>query len=76
MVAMSEGPSIRAEVQHVFGAQVEGHTYHIRRAVYAVIPDREGRGATVLAHGHLWLPGGGIERGETPPHLRQRVIGT
>ena len=30
-----------AEVQHVFGEQVDGQTYHARRAVYAVIRDSE-----------------------------------
>jgi ADP-ribose pyrophosphatase YjhB (NUDIX family) len=63
-----------AEVQYVFGAQVDGHTYHARRAVYAVIPDREGRVATVQAHGHLWLPGGGIEGGETPEQALVREV--
>ena len=74
MGAMSEGPSIMAEVQHVFGAQVEGHTYHIRRAVYAVIPDREGRVAAVRSRRHLFLPGGGIEAGESPEHALVREV--
>src|SRR5262249_7212880 len=74
MGAMSEGPSIMAEVQHVFGAQVEGHTYHSRRAVYAVIPDREGRVAAVRYRGHLFLPGGGIEGGETPEQALMREV--
>ena len=38
-----------AEVQHVFGTQIDGHTYHARRAVYAVIRDSDGRVATVQA---------------------------
>ena len=71
---MSEGPSIMAEVQHVFGAQVEGYTYHIRRAVYAVIPDREGRVAAVRYRRHLFLPGGGIEGGETPEQALVREV--
>src|SRR4029450_4435957 len=33
-------------VQHVFGEQVDGQTYHARRAVYAVILDSDGRVAT------------------------------
>ena len=74
MVAMSEGPSIRAEVQHVFGAQVEGHTYHMRRAVYAVIPDRERRVPAVRYRRHLFLPGGGIEGGETPEQALGREV--
>jgi 8-oxo-dGTP diphosphatase len=74
MGAMSEGPSIIAEVQHVFGAQGEGHTYHMRRAVYAVIPDRDGRVAAVRSRRHLFLPGGGIESGETPEQALVREI--
>ncbi len=31
-----------SEVQRVFGEQVNGHTYHARRAVYAVIADSAG----------------------------------
>ena len=74
MVAIAKGSSIMAEVQHVFGEQVDGHTYHARRAVYAVIRDSEGRVATVQEHGHLWLPGGGIEGGETPEQALVREV--
>src|SRR5262245_65866322 len=74
MGAMSEEPSIMAEVQHVFGAQIEGHTYHIRRAVYAVIPDCEGRVAAVRSRGNLFLPGGGIEAGESPEQALVREV--
>jgi 8-oxo-dGTP pyrophosphatase MutT (NUDIX family) len=63
-----------AEVQHVFGVQVEGHTYHIRRAVYAVIPDRDGRVAAIRSRRHLFLPGGGIEGGETPEQALVREV--
>jgi 8-oxo-dGTP diphosphatase len=71
---MSDGSSIMAAVQHVFGTQVDGHTYHARRAVYAVIRDSEGRVATVQAHGHLFLPGGGIEVGESPEQALVREV--
>src|SRR5215831_21215280 len=74
MGAVSEGPSIIAEVQHVFGAQGEGHMYHMRRAVYAVIPNREGRIAAVRSRRHLFLPGGGIEGGETPEQALVREV--
>jgi 8-oxo-dGTP diphosphatase len=74
MVASAKGSSIMAEVQYVFGEQGDGHTYHARRAVYAVIRDSEGRVATVQAHGHLWLPGGGIEEGETPEQALVREV--
>jgi 8-oxo-dGTP diphosphatase len=62
------------EVRYVFGTQVDGHTYHARRAVYAVIRDSAGRVATVQAHGHLFLPGGGIEAGESPEQALVREV--
>jgi 8-oxo-dGTP diphosphatase len=62
-----------AEVQQVFGTQVDGHTYHARRAVYAVIPDREGRVAAVRYRGNFFLPGGGME-GETPEQALVREV--
>src|SRR5215468_4408313 len=71
---MSEGSSIMAEVQHVFGTQVDGHTYHARRAVYAVIRDSKGRVAAVRSRGNLFLPGGGIEGGETPEQALMREV--
>src|SRR5215813_13052234 len=74
MVAFAEVSSIMAEVQHVFGTQVDGHTYHARRAVYAVIRDRKGRVAAVRYRRHLFLPGGGIEGGETPEQALVREV--
>jgi 8-oxo-dGTP pyrophosphatase MutT (NUDIX family) len=74
MVARSEGSSILSEVQRVFGTQVDGHTYHARRAVYAVIPDSTGRVAAVRYRRHLFLPGGGIEGGETPQQALVREV--
>src|SRR4029453_7463056 len=74
MIAMSEGSSIMPEVHHVFGTQIDGHTYHARRAVYAVIPDSDGRVAAVRSRRHLFLPGGGIEGGETPEQALVREV--
>jgi 8-oxo-dGTP diphosphatase len=74
MVAIAEGSSIMAEVQYVFGEQVDGHPYHARSAVYAVIPDSDGRVAAVRYRGHLFLPGGGIEGGETPEQALVREV--
>src|SRR5215510_6377134 len=74
MVAIAKGSSIMAEVQHVFGAQIEGHAYHARRAVYAVIRDSKGRVAAVRSRGNLFLPGGGIEGGETPEQALVREV--
>src|SRR5262245_14601271 len=74
MVAIVKGSSIMAEVQHIFGTQVDGHTYHARRAVYAVIRDRDGRVAAVRSRGNLFLPGGGIEAGESPEQALVREV--
>ena len=63
-----------ADVEHVFGTQIDGHTYHARRAVYAVIPDSDGRVAAVRSRGNLFLPGGGIEGGETPEQALGREV--
>ena len=63
-----------AEVQHVFGTQGGGHTYQRRRAVYAVIRDRQGRVAAVRYRRHLFLPGGGIEAGESPEQALVREV--
>lgn len=63
-----------AEGQHVFGTRVEGHTYHERRAVYAVIRDSAGRVAAVRSRGNLFLPGGGIEAEESPEDALVREV--
>jgi 8-oxo-dGTP diphosphatase len=74
MVTIAKGSSIMAEVQHVFGEQVDGHTYYARRAVYAVIPDSNGRVAAVRYCGNLFLPGGGVEGGETAEQALVREV--
>ena len=63
-----------AEVQYVFGTHVDGHTYHARRAVYAVIRDSDSRVAAVRYRGKLFLPGGGIEVGESPEQALVREV--
>jgi 8-oxo-dGTP pyrophosphatase MutT (NUDIX family) len=47
-----------------FGRREPGRSYRVRRAVYAVILDDEGRVATV-GRRFQFLPGGGVEAGET-----------
>jgi 8-oxo-dGTP diphosphatase len=74
MIVIAEGSSLMGEVQHIFGAQVDGHTYHARRAVYAVIRDSDGRVAAVRSREHLFLPGGGIEAGESPEQALVREV--
>jgi 8-oxo-dGTP diphosphatase len=59
----------------IFGTKVDGQIYHARKAVYAVIPDNVGRVAAIIAdNGKLWLPGGGIETGETPEQALVREV--
>jgi len=48
-----------------FGARISGRRYVIRRAAYAVIYSAEGMVATVKTRRGHFLPGGGIESGET-----------
>ena len=49
----------------VFGERVPGRRYVVRRAAYAVIFNAEGLVATVKTRRGHFLPGGGIEAGET-----------
>lgn len=48
-----------------FGTRSPGRSYVVRRAAYAVIWSVEGRVATVKTRRGHFLPGGGIEAGET-----------
>jgi 8-oxo-dGTP pyrophosphatase MutT (NUDIX family) len=56
--------SLEAKIQ-MFGERVPGRSYTVRRAAYAVIFGAEGRVATVKTRRGHFLPGGGIERGES-----------
>lgn len=59
----------------VFGTKLDDETYQDRKTIYAVIPDNAGRVVAVVgANGKLWLPGGGIEVGETPEQALAREI--
>jgi len=48
-----------------FGARAPGRSYRQRRAVYGVVLDGDGRVATVAEGLGTFLPGGGVEPGET-----------
>jgi 8-oxo-dGTP diphosphatase len=50
----------------VFGERVDGQSYVMRPSAYALIENDDGRFAVVTAPMGWFLPGGGIEAGETP----------
>jgi 8-oxo-dGTP diphosphatase len=54
----------------VFGERIEGCT--IRPSAYALLEDAEGRVAVVRSADGTFLPGGGIEPGETPEEAIRR----
>ncbi len=49
----------------VFGVRVRGCAYRVRPSAYAVLRDGDGRIAVVRAARGWFLPGGGVESGET-----------
>ena len=49
----------------VFGIRLEGCRYVVRPSAYAILRDENGAIAVVRAPGGWFLPGGGIEAGET-----------
>ncbi|MSR63848.1 MAG: NUDIX domain-containing protein [Planctomycetes bacterium] len=49
----------------VFGTKLPGSSYRPRPGAYAVVFDAQGRVALVHEEGDWYLPGGGIEAGET-----------
>lgn len=57
---------------HVFGAAPAGVRVHLRPSAYALIEDHEGRVALVRAPDGVYLPGGGLEPGETPEQAVRR----
>lgn len=56
----------------VFGVRPPGGSAVVRPSAYGVIRGRGGRVAVVEARGGLFLPGGGIEPGETPARAIER----
>lgn len=57
-----------------FGTQQAGIEYIRRPSVYAIIQDADHQIAVVKHKGAFFLPGGGIEPGETPIEALQREI--
>ncbi|MBZ5534738.1 MAG: NUDIX domain-containing protein [Acidobacteriia bacterium] len=58
----------------VFGTRPEGGTCVIRPSAYGVVEDTEGRLAVVCTPHGNFLPGGGIEDGETPEETIKREV--
>lgn len=58
----------------VFGTRLAGGEYHARPGAYALVFDATGRVAIVLEDGEWYVPGGGIEPGETPEAALEREI--
>lgn len=58
----------------VFGEQVPGEVYKKRFVVCAVIVDADGRVAVVKVGDRYFLPGGGIESGETETETLTREL--
>ncbi len=56
----------------VFGARSEGERYVIRPSAYGLLEDQDGRLAVVRSRDGVFLPGGGIEAGETPEEAVRR----
>jgi 8-oxo-dGTP diphosphatase len=52
-------------VSATFGVRVPGASYATRRSVYAVVQRDNGQIAVIKACGGYYLPGGGLEAGET-----------
>lgn len=58
----------------VFGTQQAGIAYQPRPSVYALIPNEHRQIAIVAYRGGLFLPGGGLQAGETHLTALQREI--
>ena len=63
---LQAGVANRPEPIPVFGQRLAGETYVVRPSAYAIIENEKGDIATVITPLGFFLPGGGIEAGETP----------
>lgn len=57
---------------NIFGEEKAEREYKIRPAAYAVITSESGKIAVIKARRGYFLPGGGIEKGETPEKAVER----
>jgi len=57
-----------------FGVRSGGCPYVIRPCAYALVQDGEGRIALVRTPAGWFLPGGGIDKGETPEEAIEREV--
>jgi kynurenine formamidase len=58
----------------IFGAKLAGVEYHPRPGAYALVFDEAGRVAIVHEEGDWYLPGGGLEAGETAEQALVREV--
>ncbi|MBX9976316.1 NUDIX hydrolase [Cytobacillus firmus] len=61
---------------NVFGNQIKGLDYKIRKGAYAVIFNSENEKVLTVQNqsGHYFLPGGGIEKGESEIECLKREV--
>ena len=57
-----------------FGTKLPGLAYHPRPGAYALVFDPAGRVALVFEDGEWYLPGGGLEAGETEEQALAREV--
>jgi len=67
-----EGRTHMMDADPVFGQRAAGAAYVLRPSAYALIKNAVGQVAIVRTAQGVFLPGGGIERGETPEQAVQR----
>ncbi len=56
----------------VFGVRSDGARWVIRPSAYGLLEEEDGRVAVVRSRDGVFLPGGGIEEGETPEEAVRR----
>jgi 8-oxo-dGTP diphosphatase len=56
----------------VFGTRSAGERYVIRPSAYSLLEEQDGRLAVVRSRDGIFLPGGGVEAGETPEEAVRR----